>query len=153
MYKYLIRPLLFQLDPERVHHLVVFLVRLIGRIPGVHAGVRYFTARRSEIDSITIAGLQFKGRVGLAAGFDKNADFFHDFAMFGFSFVEIGTVTPVPQPGNPKPRLFRLQRDNALINRMGFNSKGVEHAVGKVEKEGKEPDNRRQYWEKYAYTQ
>lgn len=137
MYKYLIRPLLFQLDPERVHHLVVFLVRLIGRIPGVHAGVRYFTARRSEIDSITIAGLQFKGRVGLAAGFDKNADFFHDFAMFGFSFVEIGTVTPVPQPGNPKPRLFRLQRDNALINRMGFNSKGVEHAVGKLKKKEK----------------
>jgi len=78
---------------------------------------------------ITLAGLYFKNRVGLAAGFDKNADFFEEFSVFGFSFIEIGTVTPLPQAGNPKPRLFRLKKDRALVNRMGFNNKGINHAV------------------------
>jgi dihydroorotate dehydrogenase len=90
------------------------------------------TSGRNIQDQVEIAGLRFPGRVGLAAGFDKNAEFYRQFAMFGFAFVEIGTVTPKPQPGNPKPRLFRLKRDNALINRMGFNNKGVDHVVEKL---------------------
>jgi dihydroorotate dehydrogenase len=139
MYKYLIRPLLFLIDPERVHHIVVFMVKLISRIPGLYTCFRNYHTNHSKSHSINVAGLQFKGRVGLAAGFDKNADFYKEFSMFGFSFIEIGTVTPVPQTGNPKPRLFRLQRDKALINRMGFNNKGVEHAVGQLKRRNNNP--------------
>jgi dihydroorotate dehydrogenase len=91
-----------------------------------------FTNKQDPSGGITIAGLHFTNRVGLAAGFDKNAEFFNEFSMFGFSFIEIGTVTPKPQPGNPKPRLFRLKNENALINRMGFNNKGLEHAVSQL---------------------
>ncbi len=85
------------------------------------------------------AGLQFESRVGLAGGFDKNAGFFNEFAHFGFSFIEIGTITPLPQPGNPKPRSFRLIKDKAIINRMGFNNIGVEKVVENLKRrrEGK----------------
>lgn len=137
MYKGLIRPLLFLFDPEKVHHSVVFMVKFIYRIPGLRSLVQKgFDFRHSSL-KIQIAGLTFKNRVGLAAGFDKNADFYNEFTLFGFSFVEIGTVTPFPQPGNPKPRLFRIPKDQALINRMGFNNKGVEYAAEQLSKKGK----------------
>jgi dihydroorotate dehydrogenase len=129
MYKSVIRPLLFRIDPERVHHMVVAAVKCIDKIPGIRNTLVRFTNKKDPTGGVTIAGLHFKNRIGLAAGFDKNAEFFNEFSMFGFSFVEIGTVTPLPQPGNVKPRLFRLKQDRALINRMGFNNKGVDEAV------------------------
>jgi dihydroorotate dehydrogenase len=134
MYKAIIRPVLFLFDPEKVHHVVVYLLKLMAKIPGVRSvTAKCMNYRRSELRTV-LAGLVFENKVGLAAGFDKNADFYQECAMFGYSFVEIGTVTPLPQPGNPKPRLFRLPADSALINRMGFNSKGVDYAVKRLMK-------------------
>jgi len=137
MYKGLIRPLLFLFDPEKVHHLVVFLVKILNRIPGIKVLLKKSLFYRDALLKTTVAGMNFENRVGMAAGFDKNADFYNDFAVFGFSFMEVGTVTPVPQPGNPKPRLFRLPKDQALINRMGFNNKGVDYAAKKLENRSK----------------
>ncbi len=134
MYKSVLRPILFQIDPERVHHMVVLAVKFIDKIPGIRKAMTRFTNKPDPSGGVTIAGLHFSNRVGLAAGFDKNAGFFDEFSMFGFSFIEIGTVTPRAQPGNHKPRLFRLKNDNALINRMGFNNKGLDQAIGKLKK-------------------
>lgn len=134
MYKVLIRPFLFLFDPEKVHHLVVFLVKLTGYLPGIGKFLQNRLTFTSPRLATTVAGLRFRNRVGLAAGFDKNAEFVKDFSRFGFSFYEIGTVTPLPQPGNPLPRLFRLPKDRALINRMGFNNKGVEYAAEQLKK-------------------
>ena len=134
MYKSVLRPILFKIDPERVHHMVVLAVKFFDKIPGVRHAMIRFTNKPDPSGGVTIAGLHFPNRVGLAAGFDKNAEFFNEFAMFGFSFIEIGTVTPEPQPGNTKPRLFRLKNDNALINRMGFNNKGLAHAIERLRK-------------------
>jgi dihydroorotate dehydrogenase len=132
MYKALIRPLFFLMDPEKAHHLVVFLVKIISSVPGVNSLLRRLLTYRHSMLKTTVAGLTFENKVGLAAGFDKNADFFNEFGAFGFSFIEIGTVTPVAQPGNARPRLFRLPKDNALINRMGFNNKGAAYAADKL---------------------
>ena len=134
MYKAIIRPLLFLFDPEKVHHFVVFLVKVIAVVPGLNKLIRHYFSFSPMVLHTRIAGLEFSNRVGMAAGFDKNADFFNEFSLFGFSFIEIGTVTPKAQPGNPKPRLFRLPCDLALINRMGFNNMGVEHAVERLQK-------------------
>jgi dihydroorotate dehydrogenase len=109
--------------------LVVLAVKFFDKIPGIRPLMIRFTNKPDPSGGVTIAGLHFPNRVGMAAGFDKNAEFFNEFSMFGFSFIEIGTVTPKPQPGNTKPRLFRLKNDHALINRMGFNNKGLESAV------------------------
>lgn len=129
MYKTLLRPLLFLIDPEKIHHFIVFAVKLANRIPGMGILLKKCFTYRHPVLSTRVAGLEFPGKVGMAAGFDKNADFYNDFSVFGFSFIEIGTVTPLPQPGNQKPRLFRLPADRALVNRMGFNNKGLDHAV------------------------
>jgi dihydroorotate dehydrogenase len=134
MYKSVIRPLLFCLNPEIVHKLVVFLTKVILGIPGMmKIFSRIFTYTAPELE-IEISGLKFPGRVTLAAGFDKNACFFEEFASFGFSCIEVGTITPMAQSGNPRPRLFRLVKDKALINRMGFNNNGVEAALVKLKK-------------------
>ncbi len=128
MYEKLLRPILFLLSPEKIHALVVIFIKVGFRIPGIKwiicrvTNVEHPSLRRS------VFGFEFKNPVGFAAGFDKNAEVYHDFEAFGFSFIEIGTVTPKPQPGNPKPRSFRLKTDKALINRMGFNNKGVVYA-------------------------
>lgn len=134
MYKALIRPILFQLDPEKVHHLIVVLVKAITYIPGLNKILRSWLTYNHPILKTKIAGLEFNNKVGMAAGFDKNADFFNEFSIFGFSSFEIGTVTPLPQTGNIKPRLFRLVKDRALINRMGFNNKGADYAVRQLKK-------------------
>lgn len=134
MYKGFIRPILFLLDAEKVHHLVVSLVRILNSIPFFKRIARSLLTYHHPILETQIANLHFTNKVGLAAGFDKNAEFFEDFTIFGFSFIEIGTVTPVGQPGNPKPRLFRLKNDRALINRMGFNNKGVDFAASNLRK-------------------
>jgi len=134
MYRYLIRPLLFLLRPETIHHLLVGLIKRIFQIPGLPSlisGVYRYSHPALKRDFL---GMTFDNPVGLAAGFDKNALVFDEFAHFGFSFIEVGTVTPRAQPGNPRPRSFRLVRDKALINRMGFNNEGVEAAIRRLRK-------------------
>lgn len=121
MYKKLIRPLLFRFDPELVHELVSGLLRL----PLAASVLRLLCKRSHRELQRTVFGLTFENPVGLAAGFDKNAELIGPMAAIGFGFIEIGTVTPQPQDGNPKPRLFRLPADEALINRMGFNNQGA----------------------------
>lgn len=122
MYKSLIRKLLFLLPPETAHH---YALKLSGFPPAARFLKKIY---RFEHPSLRreLFGLNFPNPVGLAAGFDKNAEYYAQLADLGFGFVEIGTVTPRPQPGNPRPRLFRLCRDEALINRMGFNNDGAE---------------------------
>lgn len=132
MYKFIVRPILFLMNPEFVHHLVVFLLKTGTAIPGVyHLLKKCFTVEHKSLQR-NVFGYNFQNPVGLAAGFDKNAEFFNEFSAFGFSFIEIGTVTPKPQPGNPKPRLFRVIPDKGIINRMGFNNKGVNYVKYKL---------------------
>ncbi len=119
----LIRPLAFALDPERAHRLTILALK---RFP---AGL---PARSDPALAVEVAGLHFPNPVGLAAGFDKDAEAFEQMLGFGFGFVEVGTVTPRPQAGNERPRLFRLARDRAVINRMGFNNRGQAEALGRL---------------------
>lgn len=131
MYYLLLRSLLFRLDAERAHHLSLGALRALrplgmtrlmaGAVPGLET---------------PLLGLNFPNPVGLAAGLDKNGDYIQALASLGFGFIELGTVTPRPQPGNPKPRLFRLPRAGALVNRMGFNNKGVDYLVNRVARSG-----------------
>lgn len=118
----LVKKILFRIEPEKAHHLTCFLLKLLFLIPGMKKIVR---KRYVVEDPIELFGLKFKNRVGLAAGFDKNATIYKQLSNFGFGFIEIGTVTPLVQEGNPKNRLFRIVSENALINRMGFNNDGV----------------------------
>ncbi|MBS3807205.1 MAG: quinone-dependent dihydroorotate dehydrogenase [Bacteroidales bacterium] len=132
MYRYLIRPLLFVLPPEAIHHLLVRLIRWGFKIPLLPRLIRVMFAYHHPDLKREFLGMHFDNPVGLAAGFDKNAQVVDEFAAFGFAFVEVGTVTPRPQPGNPRPRSFRLPGDGALINRMGFNNHGVEQAAARL---------------------
>lgn len=134
MYKFVVRPLLFLVDPEKIHHIVFFALKLAGRIPGVKLLLRSLYSYRNPSLQRELFGLKFENPVGLAAGFDKDARLIDELACLGFGFIEIGTLTPVAQPGNEKPRLFRLPEDEALINRMGFNNEGVEAAVQRLKK-------------------
>ena len=133
MYKFLIRPLLFLLDPEKVHHLSFTLIKLVSKI-GFTAVVRSLYLIKDKRLERELFGIKFKNPVGLAAGFDKDARLYNELSNFGFGFIEIGTVTPKPQGGNPKKRLFRLKADQAIINRMGFNNLGVFKAVENLKK-------------------
>ena len=119
----LAREALFTLDPEHSHELTL---ALLARFPALATAP---FAGRVPDDPVELMGLRFRNRVGLAAGLDKNGDCIEAFERLGFGFIEIGTVTPRPQPGNPRPRLFRLPQQQALINRLGFNNKGVDHLV------------------------
>ena len=125
MYKSLVKPALFTLDAERAHHVVFDNLRRAARLPGTKTLLRKLYDYQHPNLEREIFGLKFPNPVGLAAGFDKNAMLTDEMATMGFGFVEIGTVTPRPQPGNPAPRLFRLTKDEALINRMGFNNDGA----------------------------
>ena len=132
MYKLLIKPLLFLFPPEQAHHLVFSMLKMAFKIPGVKTFIKSLYSTGKQGTQVAIGNLKFNSRVGLAAGFDKDAYCFDELAAFGFGFIEIGTVTPRPQPGNPKPRLFRLPADEALINRMGFNNEGVDAVVERL---------------------
>lgn len=121
----LVRALLFLFPAEGVHHFAFASLRLAFKVPGLGGLLRWWLRPSARV-ARTVLGLEFSSPVGLAAGFDKNALGYNELADLGFGFVEIGTVTGEPQPGNPKPRLFRLKRDRALINRMGFNNLGAE---------------------------
>jgi dihydroorotate dehydrogenase len=132
VYKLLLKPLFFLLSPERAHYTAMNALQLICRIPGVKATLRsYYTVSDPSLET-EVAGLKFKNPVGLAAGFDKDARWLDALECLGFGFIEIGTVTPLPQAGNAKPRLFRLPKDKALINRMGFNNAGVDEVAQRL---------------------
>ena len=134
MYKFLFRSILFKFDPEKVHYFTFSLIRIVSKIPGFSSLFRSLylvTDKRLETE---VFGLKFKNPVGLAAGFDKDAKLYKELSNFGFGFIEIGTLTPVGQDGNPKPRLFRLKEDEAIINRLGFNNGGVQEAVERLKK-------------------
>lgn len=119
---------LFKFDPEKIHYFVTYWLKKTHKIkPFASAIKRIYTLEHKNL-AHNVFGLHFKNPVGLAAGFDKNGEYIEEFANFGFGFIEVGTVTPLPQAGNDKPRMFRLKADNALINRMGFNNNGV-HAL------------------------
>lgn len=125
----LARPFLFGLDPETAHELTM---ASLARTQGTPLALAYLSSRVS--DPIELAGLKFPNRVGLAAGLDKNARCIDGLAAMGFGFVEVGTVTPKGQPGNPKPRMFRLPEANALINRLGFNNEGLDAFLANVQR-------------------
>lgn len=136
MYPYLIRPLLFLIDPEKVHHFSFTVIKWLSKLGFSWIFRKLYLLQDSRLER-EVFGLKFKNPVGLAAGFDKNALLYNELSNFGFGFVEIGTLTPRPQSGNPKKRLFRLKTDQAIINRMGFNNEGVEAAVKRLKKEHK----------------
>jgi dihydroorotate dehydrogenase len=131
VYRTLIRPLLYLLPAETAHHLAFGCLRLLAAIPGMKALMRsiFHSAKASPTRAF---GLEFPNPVGLAAGFDKDAIGYEALGALGFGFVEVGTLTGQPQPGNPKPRLFRLPKDRALVNRMGFNNRGSADAVPRL---------------------
>ena len=132
MYKRVILPVLFRFDAEKVHYFAMSMLQLAHRLPGAPALLRWlFTYRHPKLER-TLFGLTFPNPVGLAAGFDKNGEWIDELSSLGFGFIEIGTVTPRPQPGNDKPRLFRLKADGGLINRLGFNNKGAGPAAGRL---------------------
>lgn len=128
----LLKPILFKFDPEKVHYFVTRNLKRVNRFPGGAALSRAVWLVNNAKLERTVFGLKFKNPVGLAAGFDKNGDVIAEMANLGFGFVELGTVTPLPQPGNPKPRMFRLPADGALINRMGFNNLGVDVLASRI---------------------
>lgn len=134
MYKSFIRPILFLTDPEKIHHFVFKSIKIAFKIPFVPGIVRSMFKIENQVLERKVFGLTFTNPVGLAAGFDKDALLFDELADFGFGFVEIGTLTPKAQDGNPKPRMFRLPKDSGLINRMGFNNRGVDAAVERLKK-------------------
>lgn len=132
MYKSVLKPLFFLANPERAHYLAMDLLMVASRIPGVRWWMLKRVAKRNEGRAVTVAGLTFPNPVGLAAGFDKDAKWLPALQMLGFGFVEIGTVTPRSQAGNPQPRLFRLVEDEGILNRMGFNNEGLYPAAGRL---------------------
>lgn len=134
MYKLLLRPLFFLFDPEKIHHFTFLLIKFTSKIPGFTAIFRSLYVVEDVRLERNLFGLTFKNPVGLAAGFDKNAVLYNELANFGFGFIEIGTVTPKGQAGNPKKRLFRLKDDQGIINRMGFNNEGLETAISQLKK-------------------
>jgi dihydroorotate dehydrogenase len=133
----LLRPLLFSLSPEAAHKIIAGLLIVLRYIPFSGKVIRLLYHYKNPKLEKEVMGLKFENPVGLAAGFDKNGEIYNEMANFGFGFVEIGSLTPCEQIGNPKPRLFRLPEDVALINRMGINNKGVKHAVASLE--GRKP--------------
>lgn len=134
MYKSLIRPALFKFDPEEVHYFTFNFLRKFCKIPGALGFLKSRFSLEDPRLEREVFGLKFKNPVGLAAGFDKDAKLYHELSALGFGFIEVGTVTPKPQPGNEKRRLFRLKEDSAIINRMGFNNEGVEEMVIRLKK-------------------
>ena len=137
MYKKIISPFLFLFDPEKIHTFTFFLIKVFFKIPILGFIIESFYKVESPKLTRKLFGLTFENPVGIAAGFDKNATHISEFEKFGFGFIEIGTVTPKPQEGNPKKRLFRLKEDSAIINRMGFNNDGVAKIKNRLMKKHK----------------
>lgn len=134
MYKSIIRPIFFSFDPEKIHHFTFSLIKFVSKIPGMSSIFRSLYQVKDTRLEREVFGIKFPNPVGLAAGFDKEAKLYNELSNFGFGFIEIGTITPKAQTGNPKKRLFRLKKDQAIINRMGFNNQGVEAAIKNLKK-------------------
>ena len=132
MYKKIVSPFLFLFDPESVHNFTFILLKLSFKFPLTKYIVSFFLSLEDPKLEKQLFGLNFKNPIGVAAGLDKNAAHIREFSSFGFGFVEVGTITPEPQIGNPKKRLFRLEKDNAIINRMGFNNEGLEKILTRL---------------------
>ena len=133
-----LRFFLFQFDPEKIHHVVTGILNRFFRVIWFRNLVSKSLTLENEKLHREVFGLKFKNPVGLAAGFDKNAEYVEAFAALGFGFIEVGTVTPLPQPSNEKPRMFRLPADEALINRMGFNNQGVDVVADRLKRVNRE---------------
>jgi dihydroorotate dehydrogenase len=132
VYKLFLKPFFFLLSPESAHRFALALLEFALKLPGMEWLLRnMFAANHPSLEK-EVAGIHFQNPVGLAAGFDKDARHLHALSILGFGFIEVGTVTPMPQPGNPRPRSFRLPKDEALINRMGFNNLGVDVAAARI---------------------
>src|SRR5210317_2038644 len=125
MYKQILRPLLFKFDPELIHEITVEWLSRAGKLSPVMALLKKIYGNRTADLPIEVMGIHFPAPVGLAAGLDKDARCISALSSFGFGHLELGTVTPKPQPGNPKPRMFRIPEHRAIVNRMGFNSGGI----------------------------
>jgi dihydroorotate dehydrogenase len=134
VYKLIVRRFLFLFDPEKVHYFTFSLIRILCKIPFVASIFRNLYQINDKKLERNLFGLHFTNPVGLAAGFDKNAVLYNELANFGFGFIEIGTITPKGQSGNPKKRLFRLKDDEGIINRMGFNNAGVAEVIKNLKK-------------------
>ena len=134
MYKHILRPILFRFNPETAHNMTLSAIAMLRHIPFAQSIVRALYKRESPSLEKEVFGIKFPNPVGLAGGLDKNGEFYNDMANFGFGFVEIGSLTPQPQDGNPKPRCFRVPQDKAIINRFGINNKGVRNAVEHLKK-------------------
>ena len=132
MYKKIVSPFLFLFDPESVHNFTFTLLKLSFKFPLTKYIVSFLLSLENPKLEKQLFGLNFKNPIGVAAGLDKNAAHINEFSSFGFGFIEIGTITPEPQIGNPKKRLFRLEKDNAIINRMGFNNQGIEKILPRL---------------------
>ena len=134
MYKHILKPILFRFNPETAHNILFSALAMLRHIPFAHSLIRAIYKRESPSLEKEVFGIKFPNPVGLAGGLDKNGEFYNDMANFGFGFVEIGSLTPQPQDGNPKPRCFRVPQDKAIINRFGINNKGVRNAVEHLKK-------------------
>src|SRR5690606_2127526 len=134
MYKRLIKPFLFRFDPETIHHRIFTLLKSTFRVPGAAAMARGLYRVNDPRLKRNVFGLEFPNPVGLAAGFDKDASLFRELSHLGSGFIEPCTLTPRPQPGDPRPRLLRVPQDEALINGMGYNNEGVDAAVLRLKK-------------------
>lgn len=134
MYKHILKPILFRFNPETAHNLLFSLLSFLRHVPFARSIIRSIYKKESPSLAKEVFGIRFPNPVGLAGGLDKNGEFYNDMANFGFGFVEIGSLTPKPQDGNPKPRCFRVPADKAIINRYGINNKGVKNAVEHLKK-------------------
>lgn len=141
MYKRLLRPFFFVFQPEVSHHLALKIFSSVLYIPLLSGIVKSFFKYRGPSKAREVFGLNFPNPVGLAAGFDKDGKYIKALDAMGFGFIEVGTVTPLPQIGNPKPRLFRLKKDRGLINRMGFNNEGMQALVDRLQNLNREKIN------------
>lgn len=133
-YKKLIRPIFFLFDPEKIHHFTFRFLKFLLKLPFINFIIRSVYYSSNKNTSRVVMGIKFPNPIGLAAGFDKDAKSYSEFSDLGFGFIEVGTVTPLPQSGNPKPRLFRLPKDESIINRMGFNNDGVDAMLQELKK-------------------
>ena len=134
MYKHFLKPILFRFNPETAHNMLFSLLSILRHIPFARQILRSIYKKEYPTLEKEVFGIKFPNPVGLAGGLDKNGEFYNDMANFGFGFVEIGSLTPQPQDGNPKPRCFRVPQDKAIINRFGINNKGVKNAVEHLKK-------------------
>lgn len=135
MYKHILKPILFCFNPERAHNILFSLLSILRHVPFARSIIRAIYRKDSPTQAKEVFGIRFPNPVGLAGGLDKNGEFYNDMANFGFGFVEIGSLTPKPQDGNPKPRCWRVPGDKAIINRFGINNKGVKNAVEHLKRE------------------